>query len=408
MKKTAAVIPAFLMLCGMTLAAGPSEHPLATLDEMLAYAAASHPAIKAAAAEYEAEAAKIVQAGALPDPTASLQAATMEKRIGIGVSQMFTLAGRRELRTSSAGENALAAQRRVDAVALDIAHRVISAYAELVYIVRAQERVAKNLDLVRQLEQVTLARYRTGEALYADVVRAMIETGRTEDELRSLRDVEGAAVGRLNAAMGRTVKAPLPLPDILPAVEFDLDEGALLAAIAANNPELKMLEHRTAAARYDLELTRRNRTPDLMVGIELMYSGSMNKPGVGGMVGINIPIRRDRRDAEIREAVARVTAAEAMELDIERGLEADIRMALFQFHDARRKAELYEIRLLPQSEQSLAAMLAAYRSGTAPFGELTDAARLVLEFHLALDRARTDQLQLLARLEMLTGKNLRR
>jgi outer membrane protein, heavy metal efflux system len=406
MKRMSAVISTLLLLCWMAQAADPEQYP-ATLEEMLSYAAAHHPAIMAARAEQEAAESRIVQARSLPDPSANLRAATMEKSIGIGVSQMFPLAGRRELRGSSAGERALAAQQQVDAVALDLAFQVTGAYSELVYIVQARERVSENLDLVRQLEQATLSRYRTAEAPYADVVRALIEVGRVEDELRSLRDVETAAVARLNAAMGRPVRAPLPLPDVLPPIDLLLEDDAVAAALADDNPELKMLEHRTSAARYDLELARRNRTPDLMVGVEFMYSGEMNKPGIGGMVGINLPVRRDRRDAEIREAVARVTAAEAMEREAGLGLDAQVRIALFQFHDARRKAQLYEIRLLPQAEQSREAMHTAYRAGETTFGELIDSTRLVLEFHLALDRARADQLMELARLEMLTGKKLR-
>lgn len=385
----------------------PSLPSPATLEDLLAWASEHHPALEAARMEQLAEEERVPQARSLPDPSLNLLVRTMNREAGVGVAQMLPLAGRRERNAAIAREGANAAGRRVEARALAVAAEVAGASAELVYLLRARDLVAENLALVGQLEQVALSRYRTGEAPYADVLRAQLELARVEDELRSLRDVEGAAEGRLNAALGRPATAPLPPPDALPAADVDLTDEGVLAAVAEANPELAATRHETAAAGRKLELARRNGTPDLMLGAELMRSFEMDRFGVGIMAGINLPVRKERRAAEVREAEARVAASTAREAEADLGLQAAARMALFRYRDAGRRISLYADRLIPQAGQSLAATETAYRSGEASFGELIETARMALELQMTLERLRADRLQGLAALETLMGRRVR-
>lgn len=383
------------------------ESSLATLEGVLAYAATHHPGLAAARAEHHAAQARIVQVRTLPDPTLALASRSMQREVGVGVSQMFPLGGKRELRAAAAREEARAAERMFEARSLEVAAEVAAAYSELVFLRRARALTAENLALLGQLEQVALARYRTAEAPFADVVRAQFELGRVEDELRSLAEVESAATGRLNAAMGRAVEAPLPPPAGLPQMRFEVADAEVEKAVREANPELAALAHELAASQKELELARRNRVPDLMLGVEVMRSEGMKRTGVGLMAGINLPIWRDCCRAEVQEAGARADAAAARRVERELGLLAQGRLALFRYRDARRKADLYAGRLIPQIEQALAAMQTAYRAGEATFADLVETSRMALEFHLALERARVDEVQQLADLERIAGRRLR-
>lgn len=401
-----AVAPAALAASGPTTEE-PSLPSPATLEDLLAWAAARHPALEGARMEQLAEEARVPQAGALPDPSLNLLAGSLERKLGIGLAQMLPLAGRRDRQAEIARAEARAAGSRVEERALAVAAEVTAAYSELVYLLRARDLVAGNLALLGQLEQVALARYRTGEAPYADALRAQLELARVEDELRSLRDAEGAAGGRLNAALGRPSAAPLPELAAPPAAEAEVSDEEVVAALAEGNPSLAAVRHETAAAAGRLELARRNGTPDLMLGAELMRSFEMDRFGAGLMVGINLPVRRERRAAEIREAEARFAASSAREAEADLGLQAETRLALFRYRDAGRRAALHADRLVPQAEQSLTALRTAYRSSEATFGELIEAARLALELRTTLERLRADRLQGLASLEALAGRRLR-
>jgi outer membrane protein, heavy metal efflux system len=379
----------------------------ATLEDYLAYAEENSPALQAALSRWEAAAKVGSQRRALPDPMLSLSGAEMERRTSVGISQMFPFFGKRALEGEMADEEAAAAEREVDMARLTVFARVAAAYSDYAYAWQALANVRESLSLVRQLEEVTLARYRTGEAPYADLVRAQVERGRLEDEVRSWEDRLPAEGALLNAAIGRPADAPLPAPGELQVYTLPLAEGALLEEVRTANPELASIRHQVTAARLGIDRSRRAYYPDLGIGLEYMRSGEMNRGGVGAMVAVTLPVRRERLRSGVLEAQARHEAIRAMEAEVANVLEAEARGALYRYSDARRKGALYREELVPQARQSLEATEAAYRAGAATYQDLIESYRTVLAFELVLARASADQVRHLAELELYVGRRLR-
>ncbi len=379
----------------------------ATLEDYLAYAEEHSPALKAALARWEAAAQAGAQRRSLSDPMVSLSAAEMERRTSVGLSQMLPFFGKRALAGGMADEEAAAAERQVEVARLTVFARVVAAYSEFAFAWQALASVRESLALVRQLEEVTLARYRTGEVPYADLVRAQVERGRLEDEVRSWGDRLPAEGALLNAAMGRPADSPLAEPGALSPHPLNLDERDILAAVRQTNPELASLRHEVAAAQLGIDLARRAYYPDFWIGMEYMRSGEMNRDGVGAMVSVTLPVRRERLRAGAQEADARHEAARALEQEAANLLEAEARGALFRYNDALRKAVLYQDELVPQARQSLEATEGAYRAGAATYQDLIESYRTVLSFELVLARAAADQLRHLAELELYVGRRLR-
>jgi outer membrane protein TolC len=81
-------------------------------------------------------------------------------------------------------------------------------------------------------------------------------------------------------------------------------------------------------------------------------------------------------------------------------------MALFHFHSAERKIDLYGDSLVPKAEQSVAASQRAFSAGQADFFDLIEAQRTLLEFQLSYERALADRAQRLAEIEMLIGQEV--
>jgi outer membrane protein, heavy metal efflux system len=379
----------------------------ATLEDYLAYAAEHSPALKAAAARWDAATRVGPQRRSLPDPTLSLSATQMERRTSLGVSQMLPFFGKRALEGEMADEEAAAAERQVEVARLTVFARVVAGYAEYAFSRQALANVRESLALVQQLEEVTLTRYRTGEAPYADLVRAQVERGRLEDEVRTWEDRLPAEGALLNAAIGRPADAPLPEPGALRPHPLTLDEGSLLAELRQANPELASIRHEVAAARLGIDRARRAYYPDLGIGLEYMRSGEMNRSGVGAMVSVTLPVRRQRLRAGVEEAEARHEVVRALEQEAGNLLEAEARGALFRYNDALRKGALYQDELVPQARQSLVATEAAYRAGAATYQDLIESYRTVLAFELVLARAVADQVRHLAELELYVGRRLR-
>jgi outer membrane protein TolC len=379
----------------------------AALEDYLAYAAEHSPALRAALSRWEGAAAVGPQRRALPDPMLSLSVAEMEGRTSVGVSQMLPFFGKRALEGEMADEEAAAAEREVEVVRLTVFARVATAYSDYAYAWQSLANVRESLSLVRQLEEVTLARYRTGEAPYADLVRAQVERGRLEDEVRSWEDRIPAEGALLNGAIGRPAGTPLPPPGDLRAHALPLDEEALLEEVRRANPELTSIRHQVTAARLGIDRSRRAYYPDFGIGLEYMRSGEMNRSGMGAMVSVSLPVRRERLRSGVLEAQARHEAIRAMEAEVANVLEAEARGALFRYNDALRKGALYRDELVPQARQSLEATETAYRAGAATYQDLIESYRTVLAFELVLARAEADQVRHLAELELYLGRRLR-
>jgi outer membrane protein TolC len=123
-------------------------------------------------------------------------------------------------------------------------------------------------------------------------------------------------------------------------------------------------------------------------------------------VSINLPIWFGKLKAGEQQAAYRRAAAEALRVDSQNRLKADLQMALYNFHDAERKLNLYSDTLIPKAQQSLEVTREGFESGSVSFSSLIDAQRTLLEFQLSADRARADREIRLAEIEMLTGHEL--
>jgi outer membrane protein TolC len=388
------------------------ENP--ALTDYLAFAEAGNPGLASARLRWQAAAERVIQAGSLDDPRISYRIA-----IGRGmrthevvVEQMFPLFGKLDLRAAVAREEAEAARQQYEAERLKVAYRVKNVYFEYYYLARSIEAVRQNRDLVKYLGDVALARYRTASGTQPDIIRAQVELGKLDDQLRTLEDSRGAVAARLNAVLARPTESPVPWPAAIVEETFDVPDEQVLAWISRSSPELQAMEHDIARDREAVELAKKDFYPDVGLGLGYMnqveVSAKSDYHMVVGMVSVTLPVWREKYAAGVREATARHEAALRTRAERENLLAADVKMALYQVRDARRKMVLYRDTLLPKATESLRSMEAAFRTGAANFVDLVDARRLLLEFQLAYERALADHAQRLAELEMLVGRPMPR
>jgi outer membrane protein TolC len=390
-----------------------SEDP--TLADYLAYAAANNPGLAALRSRFAAAQERVPQARSLDDPRLTYRTAlaTGMRTHEVMVEQMFPTPGKLDLRAAVAQQEAEAARYRVAGDWLRLAYEVKAAYYEYYYLSRSIVIVRENRDLVKYLSDVAIARFRTAAVSQADLVRAQVELGKLDDQLRSLEDSRGAAAARLNAALNRPAGAPIPWPQAIPEDKQDLpSDEQVLAHLREANPELAGMVHDVERERQAVELAKKDFWPDLGVGVGYMNQvqsmiGS-DDHAVVGMVSITLPIWREKYAAGVREAELRREAAVKDKADRENRLAADLKMALYELRDAHRKINLYRDTLIPKAKESLQATEAAFRTGSANFVDLVDGQRMLLEFQLMDERALVDHAEHLAQIEMLVGRELPR
>jgi outer membrane protein TolC len=262
---------------------------------------------------------------------------------------------------------------------------------------------------------VAEAKFKSGAALAA-VTKAQVELGQLENRLRALEDMRRPMAARLNTALNRPERAPLPWPTELHSQPVELDDHDLAIWLSETNPELKGLEIAITREKRAIERAKKAYYPDLTFGLGYIATGEAlipNTPDSGkdpllATVSVNVPIWRGKYRAGVREATAARQAAEHARQNRENELSSELQRSIYEFRDAERKILLYRDTLLPQGRSALNVAEQSYKAGQGTFLDLIDAQRVLLEFQLEYERALSRREQRLARLEMLVGRSLPR
>ena len=392
------------------------------VESLLEFARARHPEFAALRAEAEAATARIEPAGALPDPVlrTELRNVTNEgsdasgnllpSRVGstrYAVSQTLPWFGKRDLRREVAGAGADEAQARARGGWLDLATKIKTTYAQhhvhLISIRYAKE----NLDLMQRVAEIASVRYASGLGSQQDALRAQSEITAMQTDLVMLEGESAQASARMRALLGRPENVSLRPPEQLrqmppPAV---LDAVALEARLRTNNPQLAADAARIAGAEKGRDLVERNRYPDVSLGVAPIQTRNRVSEWEL-MFEINIPLQRDSRRAQEREAELNLEVARLRRQGTLNQSLAELSESLAGLDVARRLESLVTTGLLPQAELNLNAALAGYENGRVDFAAVLDAHRALRRARLELVKARADQQIRLAEIEKMVGEEL--
>ena len=405
-----------LLLAG--LLAGPvwsqeeaALNPRAELAEYVRYAEQHNPKLKQALVRYQAALAKVSSASAWVDPrlTYGYFARPVETRTGpqemrFSAAQTFPWKGKLELKGRIAQQEAEVEGQRYEAVRRLLIFEVKAAYYDCYFLERAIAVTEGNLRLLAHLEEVGRTRYRGGTGEHAPVLKAQVELGRLEDQLRGLRQQRRPAAARLNAVLGRTATAPVAVTDSLSLAALDLDEEVLKRRLQAANPTLQMRQVQVQTQSLGVELAGKQFYPDLTVSLDYIHIGDRGANPLMAMATINLPLWRSSYEAGERAAKLSHQAALQGVADEENRLVAELELALYKQRDAQSRSALYRDSLLPKAEQALNVTQRAFAADRSDFLAVIDAQRTLLEFQLAYERARTDQALHWAEIEKLVGE----
>lgn len=406
-----------------TLAAPEAIAPtgLAELDGYLREAAEQNPGLRAAFEAFAAAYERTAQAETLPDPmlTFGYFLRSVETRVGaqrasIGLSQSFPWLGTLSLKGEQAEQETETLRAVFNAKRLALFKDVKDAYYELAYLTKALQTTREQIALIKFLERIATARYTAGLAANADVIRTQIALGRLEDRLKGLTDLRHPLAARLNAALNREPTHPVPLPEEIPVLRVCATDEALHQAVAEANPQVLAAASRIESAEASVALAEKAYYPKLTVGLSTVITDeAMNratpdsgKDPVLATFGFTLPIWRDSLDAGVREAEASVRLAIHERRNLVNTLSRELELALYGYHEAERKIELYAGTLIPKARQSLQVTLEGYQNGRGTALDLLDVEGTLLEFRLAYYRALADQAKELARLELLVGREI--
>ncbi|MEO7734730.1 MAG: TolC family protein [Kofleriaceae bacterium] len=322
--------------------------------------------------------------------------------MSLAVQQRFPLSHVRGHRQRAAEAEARGALAEIDRVRLNVELEAASAF----WMLAETRETAMILDdqraLAAQMVAAATARYATNTGAQADVLRAELEVDRLDGDRQALAAEIRAAEVMLATSIARAPDAPIPALEV---AVFDGEPPAAAevasAAIAAR-PELRAGRAEVARAQADVSVMKSMYTPMAMVRIGPSYTMS-DGAGWMVMVGLSIPLWRDKLGAQVREARAMADMTSA-DLDaMRRMITGDAVAARERVAAARARYLALRDRIVPRAGEAIAPTLTAYASNQLPLLSALEAAQALWSVQRELVMSRAELGRAWARLSRATG-----
>lgn len=417
-----------LVMSEPTVRAAPEQKvttAVLSLENAVAIAVEDNPGLAEMQARAEAMAAIPSQAGALPDPTVSLNALNLPTdtfnldqepmtQMQIGIEQSLPFPGKLALQERAAGFDADAASSNVDESRLSLVYNVKNTWWQIFYLDRALEIVSLNQDLLRQFVQIAQTKYKVGEGLQQEVLLAQVELSRLIDRRIQLQGLRRQQAARLNALLDWSPDTPLVLPK---KAQEDLagilPEQRLYSLAEASRPLLMQRRQEVDAARARRDFARRDRYPDFKLGAAYGFRQGENanggsRPDLASLsLGMSVPLYAgskqhkavDQRNSELLQKQY------ALQDELAR-VKADISASLADFQRASEQVKLFKTGIIPQARQSVASMLSGYQVNKVDFLNLVRAQITLYNYETQYWKSFSDARLALASLAAAVGEEV--
>ncbi len=363
-------------------AAGELPSPLEP-DAVLAFARDHRAELVAAKSRSDAALQTPKVVSALPDPMVMASIDHLPFKLdgvdfSVQVQQDFPLGGVLGARGRGAEAEARAVSADAQRVRLDVEYEALAAYLMWVELQRSGVVIDEQLAVAKQIHAITKIRLSVNDAGAADVLRAQTDVAKLEGERKAIDAEVAAAASVLDATLARPLDAPLPAPAlIVPASEPPL-VAELVRLAVDKRPELASLKARVDVARAKGDEAHELYKP--VAFVRAGYSQSMLEgPGAMVMLGVSVPIWRDKLSAGVAEASSMAVSAEADVAATSRAIEGEVAAARGQVVAARVRFATAHETVVPLAREALQAMITTYTAGQTPLVSVLDSARLVRE-----------------------------
>lgn len=361
-----------------------------TLDAALALAAASNPALAAAAKEADALQGGVTQAGVLPNPDIVLgvedtrrDSRTTRVEIGIPVE----LGGKRSARILAAERAQTAAVAELAQARAQLRAAAVAAFFDLLIAQEGLELAAGSAQVAARASDIAARRVAAGKVAPLEETRARVERANAELEtdvararVQEARRALGSLWGESEPDFGKAVGSL----DILPA-RPPIDR---LLQDLERAPEL--VAHRLEIERRDavVGVERSKRYPDLRLTAGTQRNNELGRNQT--LLGISIPLPLfDRNQGNLYEATVRADQARDLHRALQVRLAHELRQACARLELARRSADTLKATVLPGARDAYESATRGFEAGKSGFLDVLDAQR-------TLFRARIRYLAVLA------------
>ncbi len=397
----------------------PGVEAAPPVEEMVARALANAPSIAARRARVAAAQAAAKAADVLPDPMLEFEVkdAGFPKwtlgddpmsMIGATIRQPLVSKGRKTSRVASAAAEIEVRQSEASAVAAELAAAVQTEYGRLYAVDRERAILRDSDELARLFAETAMARYASGAADQAVVLRAQLERTRLAERAADLEADRRTLVVAINRLLNQPPATPLGEVRNLPEPQSRAAEPAGLAETAATHaPSVSARKADVLAATRRVDMLKEELRPNWTVGGSFFWQGGVNRV-VSVTVGVDFPWRKERNQQPLIAASERELEAARFDLaDTAAAMQAEAARLAIEIARAEDQIDRYRSGLLPQSSAALDAARASYLGGRGDFASVLDEFRRWTEIRVELARREASRFAARAQLDSLVNKEPR-
>jgi outer membrane protein TolC len=355
--------------------APPLPSPL-TLRDVVRIASERRDEIEAARARRRAGEARPAQVSALADPMISPSLDHKPFRMGgadvsLTIEQQIPLSGVRRHRRASALADVDRLRAEEQRTTLDVGLEAANAYLMVHERRRTAALLSQQIVFARDVVNAANARYAGGTAPQSDVLRAEVEVARLEADATALAAEVRGAEAMLNASLARD--PDLEVPELaIPVLTQPVPSWTELKAALTARPELAAGRAGIARADADVLVMRDMSRPMATIRTGPAYTMAEGR-GWMAMVGVSLPIWKDKRRAGVAEAQAMRAMAVADLRAMTRMIEGEAAAAVSQLQAARDRQAALDTNVLPRARMAIEPAVSGYGSGQLPLVSVIEA-----------------------------------
>jgi cobalt-zinc-cadmium efflux system outer membrane protein len=363
----------------VTFAPAAAQSPL-TLVKALQRAVGANPRLAAAQRDIGIAAGRKIQAGAIPNPEASLE---LDNALGSGayrgtrsaeamlqLSQLIELGGKRDARIAVGSAELDTARWQLAAARLEVVSETAVAFFNVLGAQRRDQIYDTQIAALDRLIPLLQRRVDAGASSPAEISRAQVAADLVRADRERARTALAVARRELAALMGANS------PDFGQAVG-DLDRvgkpPALPTVLRAIDRNPQLIRWTAVRAQRDAELlaARLKPIPDVLVGLGWRHFGDTNDNGIRLNLSVPLPVWDQNQGSIVAagEALAKVNAEQAAN-------KAELILTLGRAYEtltgALRELDLLRGSAVPKAQAAVEGMERGYAQGRFTLLELLD------------------------------------
>lgn len=389
-RQVIAAVAALIAIALTTQAQTPRLLDASYLDALRSEVRTNHPSVAAAQARVLAANAGVRAVRLWEDPTANagIMAANREFRsdngdLIVGVEQMLPRRKLYEARKARAGAERAIFEAETRSAALTLETHVAQSAIELALV---DEMLAIETNQLAWLESMAAnAREKLKDPMAnaSEPLRIESEVAQERQKIDSAQRQRTRLTRQLNILLGRGTDDAWPVLRLPDSASFTPTLADDLARLYQVNPMLQAVLNTAEAAKSDIEVARRERSPTFSVGVESsVYSGGdFRQATVGAKMTLpwfnNSVYRANTERARQQQA-----AAEKETEALARRLRGEAVAAHTEAETSARQAKTFSEEVIPRATKAVESTQNAWISSKASILEVLDARRSLLNSRL--------------------------